>query len=218
LRTIPAIFPCGPSRGRISLEGEWLLPDEEGPFPGVIVCHPHPLHGGDMLNNVVGAICRALSENGMAAFRFNFRGVGNSEGSYGEGIAEQEDVRAALDFVLASPDISSEKVGLAGYSFGAMVSFKVALRDKRIGSLTLVSAPLPDDDWQQLQEYSNPKFYLVGNADHLMTQERFKQLIRDISDPEQYKVVQGADHFWSGHEETLARKVAEFFAESFGLA
>ena len=77
-------FPCGD----IVLEGEWHLPRGKPPFPVIVVCHPHPLHGGDMHNNVVITICRELPRNSIAAFRFNFRGVGNSGGSFGEGIAE----------------------------------------------------------------------------------------------------------------------------------
>lgn len=75
-----------------------------------------------MSNNVVFAICQALARQSIAALRFNFRGVGNSGGTFGEGIAEQEDVRAALDHVTSTPDIDHGRLGLVGYSFGAGVT------------------------------------------------------------------------------------------------
>ena len=138
-----ARFPCGD----ITLEGEWHFPQGNGPFPAVVVCHPHPLFGGDMLNNVVVAICQALSRQSIAAFRFNFRGVGNSGGAFGRGIAEQEDVKAALAFVLSNPDIDAGRIGLVGYSFGASVALPVALQDERLGLLALVSPALSDSGW-----------------------------------------------------------------------
>ncbi len=84
--------------GDIRLEAMWS--PKPGPR-GAIVCHPHPLYGGDMDNGVVVTVARALNSCGFSALRFNFRGVGQSEGSYGEGVAEQEDLIAACDFLTA---------------------------------------------------------------------------------------------------------------------
>lgn len=206
-----ARFPCGD----IVLEGEWHLPQGRGPFPGVVVCHPHPLYGGNMLNNIVVAICEALSRHSMAAFRFNFRGVGNSGGAFGEGIAEQEDVRAALAFILSTADIDAKRIGLAGYSFGASVALPVALEDERVGLLALVSPALSDSGWEQLKGYRQAKFVIVGDADFVIPLERLRQHIGDIADPKQYQVVSGADHFWWGYEEEVAQTVARFFANGF---
>jgi len=197
------------------LEGEWHLPEGEGPFPGVVVCHPYPPGGGDMLNNIVVAICQALSRHSVAAFRFNFRGVGGSEGSFGEGIAEQEDVKAALDFVLSTPHIDTKRIGLAGYSFGAMVALPVALQDERVSLLALVSALLSDSNWEQLKRYDKPKLCVVGDADQMLSLERFHQHTKDVPHSEQYQVVSGADHFWWGYEEEVAQKVSRFFVAGF---
>lgn len=203
-------FPCGD----LILEGVWHLP-EARPSPAVIVCHPHPLYGGNMSNNVVTAICQALPGHSIAAFRFNFRGVDNSGGAFGGGTAEQEDVRAALDFVRSTPDIDGQRIGLAGYSFGAGVALAAAFQDERVGLLALVSPPLSDSGWEQLKGYSRSKFLIVGDTDFAVPLESFKQRIKEIPEPRQYDVVTGADHFWLGREEELARKVTRFFADGF---
>ena len=117
--------------GELQLEGVLHLPLGEGPFPGVVVCHPHSLYGGSMSNNVVLALCRALTENSIVALRFNFRGVGRSTGSFADGLGEQEDVEAAITYVSTLAQVSSDQIGLAGYSFGAAVSLPVALREDR---------------------------------------------------------------------------------------
>ncbi len=215
MNSIQTRFPCG----SITLEGEWHFPQGRGPFPSVVVCHPAPLHGGNMLNNVVSAIWQALPRHSIAAFRFNFRGVGDSGGAFGGGIAEQEDVKAALDFLLSTPDIDAKRIGLAGYSFGASVALPVALQDERVSLLALVSpvsALRSDSGWEQLKGYHKSKFLIVGDADLVIPLEQFQQHIKDI-DPKQYHVVSGADHFWWGYEEEVAEKVAQFFVAGFNL-
>jgi len=168
-----------------------------------------------MLDNIVVAICQALSRHSIAAFRFNFRGVGNSGGEFGGGITEQEDVKAALAFILSTPDIGAKRIGLAGYSFGAGVAVPVALQDERVNLLALVSPALSDSSWEQLEGYKKSKFLIVGGADFFIPLERFQQHVKDIADPKQYQVVSGADHFWWGYEEEVAQKVTRFFVAGF---
>ncbi len=211
MSSVYATFPCG----NITLEGALSLPQGQGPFPCVVVCHPHPLYGGDMMNNVVTAICRALPRHSVAAFRFNFRGVGSSSGTFGGGIAEQADIKAALDFVLSLPDIDAKRIGLAGYSFGAAVALPAALNDERVSCLALVSPPLSDSAWEQLKGYAKPKVLIVGDADPFLRLENVQQHIKDISDPEQYRVVTGVDHFWLGREAELAEMVTRFLMANF---
>ena len=201
--------------GDITLEGELNHPEGPGPFPGVIICHPHPLYGGNMLNNVVTAICQALVGCSIAVFRFNFRGVGNSGGTFGGGIAEQEDVRAALAFLLSTSSIDAERIGLAGYSFGAGVALPVALQEAVISRLALVSPTLSTAGWEQLKEYAKPKLLIVGEADPFIPQERFQQQVKEVAETKQCRVISGADHFWWGYEEAVAREVAQFLATGF---
>ena len=209
MKRVHITFSCGD----ITLEGVWHLPQGSGPFPAVIVCHPHPLTGGSMSSNVVFGICQVLALESMAALRFNFRGVDKSQGKFGGSIAEQEDVRAALDFVSATPDIDPKRIGLAGYSFGAGVTLPVAVRDERVKMLALVSPALREYGGEKLKGYTRPKFIIIGEHDFTMPILEFRQYAEDILTPEQYEVIAGADHFWGGFEEEVAEKVAEFFAD-----
>jgi alpha/beta superfamily hydrolase len=197
----------------ISLEAVWHLPEAKAPWPAVVVCHPHPLHGGNMSSNVVFGICQALAEKSIAALRFNFRGVGKSQGQFGEGIGEQEDVKAALDFAIAGEGIDKDRIGLAGYSFGGGVALPVAVKDERVKKLALVSPALAEGGWKELERYAKPKFVITGENDFVVPMERFSKLAGDM--PEQYRVVAGADHFWGGYEAEVAEKVSGFFGEGW---
>lgn len=207
----PVRFPCGD----ITLEGDWHLPEGKGPFPGVVVCHPHPLYGGDMINNIVTAICNQLCHHSIAAFRFNFRGVGNSQGSFGGGISEQQDVSAALEFVLSSPGIDAERIGLAGYSFGAAVALSTALQGEKVPHLALVSPAISGSGLEQLKGYSGSKLVVIGDADTVIPFSRLKQHAGDMAASGQYDIVPGADHFWSGYEDLVAASVSRFFTDLF---
>jgi alpha/beta superfamily hydrolase len=209
LKRVHISFPCGD----ISLEGVWHFPEGSGPFPAVIVCHPHPLYGGSMSSNVVFAICQALAQQSIAALRFNFRGVGKSGGEFGGGFAEQEDVRTALAFALATPNIDHKRIGLAGYSFGASVALPVAVEDEHIKLLALVSPALLESDGEQLKGYTKPKFIIIGENDSVIPERQLQQLVEDIPEPKQCQIIAGADHFWAGFEEEVAQRVSQFFAD-----
>ena len=202
------VFPCRD----IKLEGVLHLSETKEPSPAVIVCHPHPLYGGDMDNGVVLAVCSALEKNRIATLRFNFRGVGNSGGNYDEGRGEQDDVIAALDYLSTLKEIDSRKIGLAGYSFGGMVADSVAIKDNRVRQLALISPVLGAAGWAQLKEYSQPKLILIGDQDTTIV---FRPFQRFFGDARQYQLIAGAEHFWSGFEERIGDKIACFSRDGF---
>jgi alpha/beta superfamily hydrolase len=207
LKRVHTSFPSG----ELTLEGVWHLPESGGPFPAVVVCHPHPLYGGSMSNNIVFNICQELAINNIAALRFNFRGVGKSGGKFGDGIGEQEDVKAALNLVLAEDNIDKDRIGLAGYSFGAGVA-AAAARDERVKMLALVS-PAFMEGGEQLKEYIKPKFIIIGENDVMIAPERVKETVEAMQEPKRFELIPGADHFWGGYEEKVAAKVNRFFSE-----
>src|SRR5690606_755555 len=115
----------------LSLEGILHQP-VSAPFPAAAVCHPHPLYGGDMNNYVVVAVCQALADAGIASLRFNYRGVGDSEGEYGDGLGERTDAAAALAYLRQLAQADQDRMGIVGYSFGATVALAAA--DERVAA------------------------------------------------------------------------------------
>ena len=102
----------------LRLEGVLGYPDGASrPLPGVVLCHPGPLSGGNMNNNLVLSVHIALPEQGIVSLRFNFRGVGNSEGVHAQGELEPEDAEAALKVLQDRADVDENPLGMAGYPF-----------------------------------------------------------------------------------------------------
>ncbi len=212
-----ASFYCG----KFKLEGVYCLPDGDGRFPAVVVCHPHPLYGGSMDNNVVQAIGSALVERSLAVLMFNFRGVGGSQGAFGGGEGEQEDVRAALDWLCSQAEVDGARVGLAGYSFGAAVALAVACSDQRVKAVALVSLPLMDEaqvvrSQSALGGCSIPKLLVCGGEDFVVPMEALGRLVERTAEPKEVRVIPGADHFWWGDEGAVAQTVADFFCRHIG--
>src|ERR1051325_91697 len=130
-------FPS--ASGEPFLEGVLALPESTGPFPGVVVCHPHPQMGGSMWNNVVEGGCEGLAAAGIATLRFNFRGVGKSGGAHTGEPGEVEDARGALTYLAAQPEIDRQGQGMAGYSFAARSPLRVAETDRVTKGIAIVS-------------------------------------------------------------------------------
>jgi alpha/beta superfamily hydrolase len=202
-------FSCG----ELVLEGILAIPEGTGPFQAVIVCHPHPLYGGSMDNNVVNSLSETLIQASLASFKFNFRGVGGSQGEFGQGIGEQEDVEAAISFISTVKAVDSERIGLAGYSAGAGFAFPVGFNDNRIKALAAVSPPLTMFDFDFLKSCPKPKLLISGSRDDLISIRQFLEFCQNLPEPKECESIEGADHFWWGYESSLAAKVTAFFTK-----
>lgn len=189
------------------LEGMLHLPEGEGPFPAMVVCHPHPQFGGDMHNNVVGALVRALTGAGWAALRFNFRGVGESEGAFDGGRGEQDDARAALGCLRSQVEVDAGRTGLAGYSFGALVSLGVAAGREDLAGLVVVSPPTSAGAWPDLR---CPVLIVTGDRDDYVDAGQLREKAPLLGDRVQVAVVEGVDHFWWGADGRLVEVVQAF--------
>jgi len=198
--------------GQLTLEGVLRLPEGEGPFGVVVVCHPHPQMGGDMRNNVVSAVCMALAGKGLASFKFNFRGVGGSEGYYDNGIGECDDALAAVSYVLSKKEIDSERIGICGYSFGSMVALKVAAKEQKIRAVAGISPFIKPADL--LDAYTKPKIFLCGARDGFINTKSLQQQVEKLPEPKEIVLYPDIDHFWFGQERSMAARVGEFFAGS----
>jgi alpha/beta superfamily hydrolase len=197
--------------GDLLLEGIVATPQGAGLFPAVIVCHPHPLYGGSMDNNVVYSLSETLTQASFVSFKFNFRGVGGSQGEFGQGIGEQEDVEAAISFISTVKEVDSKRIGLAGYSAGAGFALPVGFKDARIKALAAVSPPLPMFDFDFLKGCPKPKLLISGSRDNFTPADQFLEFCRNLPEPNECEIIEGTDHFWWGYESRLAAKVAAFF-------
>lgn len=201
--------------GKLKLEGVLFKPAPTTAMPAVIVCHPHPLYGGTMHNNVTYALATALVAENICALLFNFRGVGGSTGSFGGGAGEQEDVRAAVDYLQTLADIDQGRIGLAGYSFGGGVALPVACSDSRVAAFALVSPYAEGGQQEFLKACVKPKLIVGGGNDNLVTPTEVQKYNLMASEPKVFKMINGADHFWGGYEDEMARMAAEFFSNAF---
>jgi alpha/beta superfamily hydrolase len=205
IETQRAEIPCG----KITLEGMIHIPDGPGPFPLVVVCHPHPLYGGSMHNNVVDAVCSSLGEKEIAWLKFNFRGVGRSGGKFGDGIGEKDDARAAISCGERQAGIDPEKIGLCGYSFGSIVAFPVAVEDGRVKAVAGI-APFVQPE-NLLHQYTRPKLLVCGTRDEFVNCKALEKVVQEMPEPKEIALYPGVDHFWSGAEDAMAERVAQFF-------
>jgi len=197
----------------LNFEGVVAQPEAHaGPMPGVVVCHPHPLYGGNMDSNVVLAVAFALAERGFATLRFNFRGVGSSEGRHGKGQVEQQEVLGALELMKAWPGVDGRRLGVAGYSFGASVVLDNPALHRKARAFALISPPLRALESTELGTNDHPILVVVGDQDKLAQSDRFPSVLESFDHPPTCHVVAGADHFWFGYEDQLAPQVAEFFS------
>lgn len=201
--------------GEVTLAAMLHLPEGDGLFPAVPICHPHPQYGGSMHNNVVEAVADALTQRGIAALRFNFRGVGGSTGAFDNGAGEARDVLAALAWLAEQPEVDRDRVGLAGYSFGAAVATAVMIHGEPavpVRALALVAPPVRSERLPQWGDVPCDLLVTVGDDDWVAPEEVVRGLVADLRRPVSLHVVDGADHTWLGFEHDLQAIVGPFFA------
>ena len=196
--------------GGLSLEGILNIPEGSGSFPAAIICHPHPLFGGSMDNNVVNSLFSALSQASFILLKFNFRGVGGSEGEFSQGIGEQEDVSAAISFVSSVKGVDMKKIAIVGYSAGAAFGLPIGFEDNRIKALVAISPPLDMSDFEFLRNCLKHKLLLSGGQDDFTPSSRFLEFCQMLPEPKEYHVIEAADHFCWGYENIIAIKVTAF--------
>ncbi len=167
---------------------------------GVVITHPHPLYGGNMHNNVVMVISQTYQKLGYTTLRFNFRGVGSSQGSYGDGIGEQEDVRAAIAYLA---DLGMKQIDLAGYSFGAWVNGHINCARSGIANMVMVSPPVAFIEFDSVSTIDCLKLIVTGSRDDIAPAEMIRQSYREWNAEADFEVVNGADHFYGGYENRL---------------
>jgi len=204
-----------------SPSGRVVIPVAHGQLEGIlrapssavaaaVVCHPHPLGGGTMNNNVVYRAAKALVAGGVTALRFNFRGVGASTGSHANGVGEEEDVRAALDFLRAqAPGLP---IWIAGFSFGARVGLTVGARSDDVVKLFGIGLALHMFDYGFLTGCAKPKAIVQASHDEYGGRDEIEAAVRAMSEPKRLWIVEGATHLFPGHLDAFESAAEEAVA------
>lgn len=185
------------SSDKLSIEG--LLCMQEGER-GVVVTHPHPLYGGSMHNLVVEILTKVYQEKGYSTLRFNFRGVGHSEGSYDQGKGEKEHVKSALNYMY---ERGKRNFDLAGYSFGAWINAKIIDTTSMLSRIIMVSPPVDFLDFSFLSLNPKIKIVVAGDRDEIAPAYKIRDFIDSWNPAAHFEIIEGADHFYFGRIDTL---------------
>lgn len=198
---------------RLTLDGVLALPEGlTQPCPALVMCHPHPMLGGNMDNPVVTSVCRAATEAGFASFRFDFRGVQGSEGEFTNGDAEHNDIKSALNIMRRWPGVDGKRIALAGYSFGAGVILRGLRHFKAARSLAFIAPPLSSIEESRIIKDKRPKLFVVGQHDRLVSSVELQRTLDMVREPLQFREIAGSDHSMSGREWEVADEVTGFVA------
>jgi uncharacterized protein len=187
---------------------EALLEEPDGvtPLGCAVVCHPHPLYGGTLHNKVVYRLARAISGLGWAVLRFNFRGVGASEGEYGELRGEIEDARAALAWLRGRyPKLP---YALGGFSFGARVATRLACDCGTLRWVVAAGFPTQMGPAGYLESCAAPKIFVQSTHDEFGPRPEYEAMYARVAEPKQLHWVEAPDHFFSGALDEFERTVS----------
>ncbi|MDQ7029620.1 MAG: CocE/NonD family hydrolase [Ardenticatenia bacterium] len=185
-----------------------------GPWPGVVLTHPHPLYGGTKDVPLMVALAAGLTRGGFVVLRFNFRGVGHSEGTFSPDERVVSDVAAATTALLAHPEVDATRCGLVGYSFGAWVGLRHFAADGRLQAFAAIGMPLWDQSPAWFRDDGRPRLFVTGDGDDISPADAFRPLLMG-TERARLDVISGADHFYRPpHEETVVTRVVAFLAEA----
>lgn len=161
-----------------------------------------------MHTKVVFRAAKAALLEGAPALRFNFRGVGQSQGQYAEGVGELEDVRAALDFLsFRYPQVP---IILMGFSFGSGVGLRVGASDARVRALVGMGLPVKSYDYSYLHDCAKPKLMIEGTEDSYGPRVKVEEVYAAMAPPKSLYWVRGADHFFTGRLEEVQGIIQDF--------
>jgi hypothetical protein len=185
--------------------------------PIAIVLHPHPLHGGNMNNRVVFIMFNNFVERGFSVLRFNFRGVGRSQGTFDNGVGELSDAAYAFDW-MQQFNSNSPFCWIGGYSFGALISMQLMMRRPEIEGFVSISPPAGTEDFSFLAPCPSSGLIIHGDKDTHVPLDAVKKLAQKLDGQKNISVnlsiVKGADHFYKDNMDNLSKEVASYLDNS----
>ena len=185
--------------------------------PIAIVLHPHPLHGGNMNNRVVFIMFNNFVERGFSVLRFNFRGVGRSQGAFDNGVGELSDAAYAFDWMQQFNN-NSPFCWIGGYSFGALISMQLMMRRPEIEGFVSISPPAGTEDFSFLAPCPSSGLIIHGDKDTHVPLDAVKKLAQKLDGQKNISVnlsiVKGADHFYKDNMDNLSKEVASYLDNS----
>jgi len=191
---------------------EALLDEPEGePRAVAVFGHPHPQHGGTMHTKALYQAAKAMPRIGVAALRFNFRGVGRSVGTFDAGPGEKEDFKAAIDFV--SERFPDAPIWAAGMSFGSWIAMTVGAQDSRVSLLLGIAPPVDRYDFDALRTCTLPKFIIHGEEDELISIKEIRKFYSQIPEPKELVTIEYANHLFEGKTPLVAEAVEDLLAD-----
>lgn len=192
------------------IQGVTACPRDGRAMHGIgVVCHPHPLYGGSLHNKVVDYLSRTLNDLGVGTLRFNFRGVEQSEGKYGGGEGEADDLRAVLEW--AQKQRPGHPLWLAGFSFGAYIALRVA-REFRLARLITVAPPINFFDFSSLSAPACPWVLVQGGADEIVPSEQVLAWAAGQTPSPDVIRMAGVGHFFHGNLNALRERLLAHLA------
>ena len=190
------------------LEAVLMMPATP-PVAAAVLCHAHPLHGGVMHFKVLFRVAKVFQEKGYAVLRFNFRGVGLSEGVHDDGRGEQDDVLAAIDTL--ERDFPGLPVVAGGFSFGSVMALRVGVDDPRVGALVALGLPVSVMKSTDVGNTSTkPRLFVQGELDEFGNGEAMTRFVATLPEPKTLVVVPGSDHFFTDQIDALGAAVSEW--------
>jgi alpha/beta superfamily hydrolase len=199
------------SRGQPSvlLEGVLHTPNDAELAPIIIICHPQPA-SSDMNDTLISALAHKLAEMGMFALRFNFRGVGKSQGQQTDGRLEPLDLAGAIDFALSQPGGNPAKICVIGHGFGAYIAFLYAPFDPRIRTIVSISLPLFRAESGFPKPFERPKLFITSEFDEICPLYKLEPFVEQLKGPKGIKVIVGARYLMRGYEDATITTVLKY--------
>jgi uncharacterized protein len=201
--------------GKVALEGELSLPDRSSDAPAVVLCHPHPAGGGEMSVGLLEVMDLRMVKAGLAVLRFNFGGVGRSEGHFTDGLEEPADIAAAFGFLKGTAGVDAGDVSVAGWSFGAWMCLLSLAEGLGAASCVAIAPPLMLYDWRQYAERiaGSPavRSYIIGANDQFCPLDFLRAFTDAMSeeDTSRIMVMPATDHYLAGREDIVAELAIE---------